>query len=64
MKEILGYTFMIMMSTLVLILGVADLFIEEVPVWLAIIMMIFGFFNLFGWSAGALYELNQSEEEK
>ena len=60
MKEILGYAFMTTMSTLLLILGVVGLLIEEEPVWLAIMLMIIGFFNLFGWSAGALYSLNQS----
>lgn len=60
MKAILGYAFMIAMSTLLLILGVVGLLIEDEPAWLAVILMIIGFFNLFGWTAGALYSLNQS----
>lgn len=63
MKEILGYAFMIAMSTLLLILGVVGFLIEEEPVWLAILLMIIGFFNLFGWSAGALYILSQSNND-
>ena len=59
MKEILGYAFMITMSTLVLILGVVGLLIEEEPVWVAAMLIIVGFLNLFGWTAGALYNLNQ-----
>lgn len=62
MKAILGYAFMITMSTLLLILGVAGFFVEGEPVWLATLLMIIGFFNLFGWVAGAQYNLNNSKE--
>lgn len=63
MKEILGYAFMIAMSTLLLILGIVGFLIEEEPIWLATLLMIIGFFNLFGWSAGAFYSLSQSNND-
>lgn len=63
MKNILGYAFMLAMSTLLLILGVVGLLIEE-PVWLAIMLMVIGFFNLFGWIAGALYSLSNSKQKE
>ena len=62
MKAILGYAFMITMSTLLLILGVAGFFVEKEPAWLATLLVIIGFFNLFGWSAGALYNLNRGKD--
>lgn len=60
MKAILGYAFMITISTFLLILDVAVLFIKEEIVWLDLLPTIFGVFNLFIWTADALYNLNHS----
>ena len=62
MKAILGYAFMVTISIFLLILDVAVLFIKEEPAWFDILVIIIGFFNLFIWTAEALYSLSNSKQ--